>query len=143
MGARGNERENIFGMMPPQRPEDLADRRRDRSRHQSPALAALPDLGCIPIDVLPAQQALIEPQSGGLHQAKDRKVIVAGGFMRSASSPTSSRTRSSGSLSQWSRHFGSWSKRTPQVFARVNSFFNCSVVSLTVNGEIRTPSCAR
>src|SRR5262245_5888923 len=55
MRPRRDEGENEFAMMTLQRPQDFAHGGRDRPRHQSAALAALPDLAAGEIDFRPAR----------------------------------------------------------------------------------------
>ena len=64
-------------MMPAQRPEDFADGRRDRHRDLLAALAGLTDLRASQSTSRPAQQALLQPQPGGLAKAKNGAIVVA------------------------------------------------------------------
>src|SRR5262249_13875100 len=63
-------------MVPAQRPQDIADRRRDLQADALVALAELNDLARGPIDFGPAQEALVEPPAGRLREGKERRVVV-------------------------------------------------------------------
>ena len=129
----------MLGMMPAQRPEDFADRRRDRDRDQLAALAGLPDLPGAPIDFATScsrHSCSRSPEARG--EGEERRHSRRGWPPRAARlrrRPVRAPALAAPS-SLCRRHCGSRSKRTPHSLARVNSFFSCSVVSLTVKGEI-------
>jgi hypothetical protein len=78
VAAAGHVGEDHLGMMPAQRPEDIADRRRDRQSDALAALAELHDLARGPIDFRPAQRdALVEPPTARSLEIEERRVVVA------------------------------------------------------------------
>ena len=78
-GALGDEGENVLGMMSLQRPQDVADARRDGYRDPPVALAKLDNLAGILLHFVPTQQALPEPQPGGTGEGEERRKVFAGG----------------------------------------------------------------
>ena len=64
-------------MMPAQRPQDIADRRRDRQVDALVVLAELDNLARAPIDFGPAQEALVEPPAARLREGEERRIVIA------------------------------------------------------------------
>src|SRR5262249_31088115 len=77
IAAAGHVGENEILMVSFQRPEDIADGRRDRPGDALAALAELHDLMRSEIDFRPPQEALFEPPTGRPLEIEERRIVVA------------------------------------------------------------------